>query len=135
MPSTTRLALAGLGQLNEAHDAVTRAIESAGGRADGQQWYVHELLRIKSEILLRRDEARAMPLVEDCFNKVAQMAIEQGALFWELRFALGRARSRAAQGRRKEAIQLLASVYDRFTEGFETPDLRAAKAYLDELSP
>ena len=48
------LALAGLGRLDEAHDAVCKAIEAAGGREDGQQWYVPELLRIKGEVLLRQ---------------------------------------------------------------------------------
>jgi hypothetical protein len=47
------LALAGLGRLDEAHDAVCKAIEAAGGGEDGQQWYVPELLRIKGEVLLK----------------------------------------------------------------------------------
>jgi predicted ATPase len=128
------LALAGLGRLDEAFDAVSRAIESAGGRVDGQQWYVPELLRIKGEILLRKNEPGAIPLIEDSFNEAAQMAIEQGALFWELRVALGRARLRATQGRQKEAIQLLAPVYDRFKEGFGTTDMQSASELLRSLS-
>jgi len=54
-------------------------------------------------------------------------------LFWELRIALSFARLRAAQKRHDEAKQILSTVYDRFTEGFGTADLRAAKAFLDEL--
>ena len=61
------------------------------------------------------------------------IARAQEALFWELRASLGLARLRANQGRGGEARRLVAQVYDRFTEGFETPDLRAAKAFLDEL--
>ena len=52
------LALAGLGQLDEAYEAVTGAIESAGGPADGQQWYVPELLRIKGEVLFQQGSER-----------------------------------------------------------------------------
>jgi predicted ATPase/DNA-binding winged helix-turn-helix (wHTH) protein len=128
------LALAGLRRFDAAGDAVARAIESAGGRADGQQWYVPELLRIKGEILLQRDETGAIPLVEDCFDQAAATAVEQGALFWELRVALSRARLRAGQGRQKEAIQVLAPVHDRFTEGFGTTDMRLATELLRSLS-
>jgi hypothetical protein len=58
------------------------------------------------------------------------MAREQGALFWELRAALSLARLKATQGR-PEAKRVLTPVYDRFTEGFETADLRAARAMLE----
>jgi predicted ATPase len=61
------------------------------------------------------------------------MAREQGALFWELRVALSVARLRVNQGRHREAIALLASVYDRFTEGFATADLQAARTMLEAL--
>ena len=126
------LALAGLERLDEAHDAVDRAIESAGGRADGQQWYVPELMRIKGEILLKR--APEQPLAAtNCFDQAAAMAREQGALFWELRIALLRCRLRATQGQVAEARRKLASLYDRFTEGFGASDLVAAKQLLDDL--
>ena len=59
------------------------------------------------------------------------MAREQGALFWELRAALSLARLKATQGRPEEAKRVLTPVYDRFTEGFETADLRAARAMLE----
>ena len=62
------------------------------------------------------------------------MARQQGALLWELRIALSVARMRASQGRGHEAKALLASVYDRFTEGFATADPLAASAMLDDLS-
>jgi len=63
------------------------------------------------------------------------MAREHGALFWELRVALSLARMRLTQDRRDEARQTLSSVYGRFTEGFETIDMREAKALLDALTP
>jgi tetratricopeptide (TPR) repeat protein len=125
------LALAGLGRLDEAHDAVTGAIESAGGAADGQQWYVPELLRIKGEILLQQGSEPILA-AESCLDQAAAMAREQGALFWELRIALSRCRVRVTQGRGDEGRQELASLYDRFTEGFDTADLVLAKQLLDD---
>ena len=121
--------LAGLGQLAEAYDAVGQAIESAGGRVDGQQWYVPELLRIKGEILLQRDSQGT--LAADCFDRAAAMAREQGALAWELRIGLSLCRLRVTLGLGDEGRRDLASIYDRFTEGFGTADLIAAKQLLD----
>jgi predicted ATPase len=53
---------------------------------------------------------------------------------WELRAATSLARLRRDQGKRPEARDLLAPVYDWFTEGFDTPDLKDAKALLDQLA-
>jgi tetratricopeptide (TPR) repeat protein len=125
-------ALAGLGQPGEALDAVNEAIATAGQRAGGQRWYVPELLRIKGEMLLRQGSGQSM-LAEDCFDEAGETAREQGALFWELRVALSLARLRVTQNRQNDARQILAPVYDRFTEGFTTADLRAARAILDTL--
>jgi len=63
------LALAGLGRLDEAHDAVCKAIEAAGGREDGQQWYVPELLRIKGDVLLRQSSNQAVQAAADALLK------------------------------------------------------------------
>jgi predicted ATPase len=112
--------------------ASTRAIESAGGRADGQQRYVPELLRIKGEILLQR--APEQPLAANCFDQATVMAREQGALSWKLRIGLSLCRLRATRGWGGEGRGELASLYDRFTEGFGTSDLVAAKQLPDELS-
>jgi predicted ATPase/DNA-binding winged helix-turn-helix (wHTH) protein len=123
--------LAGLGQLDEALGAVEDALARAGHGPDGQTWYVPELLRIKGEVLLQQaaDESAA----EECFDQAAIMAHEQGALFWELRIALSVSRLRVRQGRPHEARASLATVYDRFTEGFATADLQAARTALDWL--
>jgi predicted ATPase/DNA-binding winged helix-turn-helix (wHTH) protein len=126
------LAFVGLGRLDEAHDAVTKAIEAAGGGEDGQQWYVPELLRIKGEVLLRQSSNQAVQAAEACLDQAAEMAREQRALFWELRVALSAARLRARQNP-AGAATVLQPVYDRFTEGFDTPDLREAKLLLDAL--
>jgi predicted ATPase len=93
------------------------------------------LLRIKGEVLLQQAADQSTLAAEDCFNQAAQMAREQGALFWELRVALSIARLRVSQGRHHEARAPLASVYDRFTEGFATADLQAAHTLLEGLPP
>ena len=128
------LALAGLGRLDEAHDAVCKAIEAAGGREEGQQWYVPELLRIKGEVLLRQTSNQPVQAAADCFAQAAEMAREQGALFWELRVALSRARLLHGQGRSADAMGILQPVYDRFTEGFATADLQEGKNLLEQLA-
>lgn len=105
----------------------------AGECADGQVWYVPELLRIKGEVLLGQAAKQSASAAEDCFNQAGEMARAQGALSWELRIALSAARLRVSQGRHKEARALLAPVYDQFTEGFATADLRAVRTMLDGL--
>jgi predicted ATPase len=104
-------------------------------KSDGRGWYAPELLRIKGEVLLQQAAGQLALAAEDCFNQAAQMAHEQGALYWELRIALSLARLRVRQGRHHEARVLLASVYDRFTEGFATADMQAARILLDGLPP
>jgi predicted ATPase/DNA-binding winged helix-turn-helix (wHTH) protein len=126
------LALAGLGRLDEAYDAVTDAIESSGGSENGQQWYVPELLRIKAQILPQQD-SQGVLAAECCLDQAAAMAREQGSLFWELRIALSLCRLRLTQGRSDAGRQELASVYDRFTEGFDTADAIAVRQLLDDL--
>ena len=70
---------------------------------------------------------------ESHFGWAGEVAREQGALFWELQVALSLARSRVTQDRHDEARHILTPVYNWFTEGFGTPNLRAAKALLDSL--
>jgi hypothetical protein len=80
--------------------------------------------------VLRQGHSEA---AEELYRKALTIAGEQGAKLWELRTVVSLARLRRDQGRRAEARDLLAPVYDWFTEGFGTPDLKAAKALLDEL--
>jgi len=70
---------------------------------------------------------------EDCFLRALDVARRQGALAWELRAATSLARLWGDRGRSKEARELLARVYNRFTEGFETADLKTAKGLVDDL--
>jgi predicted ATPase/DNA-binding winged helix-turn-helix (wHTH) protein len=127
------LGLAGTGRLAEALLAVDDAMAADRKKSDGRGWYAPELLRIKGELLLQQAAGQLVLAAEDCFTQAAQMALEQGALFWELRVALSVARLRVSQGRHHEARASLASVYDRFTEGFATVDMQAARTLLDEL--
>jgi predicted ATPase/DNA-binding winged helix-turn-helix (wHTH) protein/Tfp pilus assembly protein PilF len=125
------LGFAGTGRLDEALVVLDDAVASG----EGHGWYVPELLRIKGEVLLRQAADQSSQAAEYCFNQAAQMAREQGALFWELRVALSVARLRMSQGRHHEARAPLAAVYDRFTEGFATADLQAARTFLEGLPP
>jgi predicted ATPase len=127
-------ALAGLGQLDEALDAVREGLEGSGQGEEGQRWYVPELLRIKGEVLIQQAVDRSVSLAEDCFAQAGEVAREQGALFWELRVDLSVARLRLTEGRNNEAREVLAPVSERFTEGFGTADMLSARQLLESLS-
>ena len=88
-------------------------------------------MRLKGEFPLRQPGDSLAVEAEECFRSASEIAREQVTLFWELRIALSLARLRITQRRHHEVRQLLAPVYDRFTEGFHTPDVRAARALLD----
>ena len=70
---------------------------------------------------------------EELYRKALSIAREQEAKLWELRATASLARLRRDQGRRAEGRDLLAPVYGWFTEGFDTQDLKEAKALLDTL--
>jgi predicted ATPase len=71
---------------------------------------------------------------ETAIQQAIDVARRQNAKSWELRGATSLARLRRQQGRPQEAVALLAPVYGRFTEGFDTADLKEAKALLDKLT-
>jgi predicted ATPase len=73
-------------------------------------------------------------LAEGCFSQSIKIAQQQKAKSWELRSVMSLARLYQTRGKQKEARDLLARVYDSYTEGFDEVDLREAKALLDELS-
>ena len=98
-----------------------------------ERWLNAEVLRIRGELFLTRGAPGAAVAAEDCFHQALDWAQRQGALSWELRCATSLARLWRDQARSEEARQLLASAYDRFTEGFATADLKAARALLDDL--
>jgi predicted ATPase len=71
---------------------------------------------------------------ETCFHKALEVARRQGAKSWELRTAVSLSRLWQGQGKKEEARELLQEIYGWFTEGFDTADLKGAKALLEELS-
>jgi predicted ATPase len=99
--------------------------------------YEAELYRIKGELTLKRSEAGSNSKIkeeaESFFRQAIEVARRQSAKSWELRATMSLARLRDKQGRREDARAMLAGIYGWFTEGFDTADLKDAKALLDEL--
>jgi tetratricopeptide (TPR) repeat protein len=122
--------LAMAGQFDEAMAVIDKAI--AQGERNGESFHTPEILRIKGELLASAPGA-ILSEAEDWLSRSLQLARRQSALAWELRTATSLALLRRKQDRHDEAHGALAAVYDRFTEGFETSDLRAARRLLDEL--
>jgi predicted ATPase/tRNA A37 threonylcarbamoyladenosine biosynthesis protein TsaE len=97
----------------------------------GDIWFLSEVYRVKGELLHRPGQTSN---VEECFGQALKVAQAQGARLLELRAAMSLARLWRDQGKPQQARELLAPVYGWFTEGFDTRDLKEAKALLDELS-
>ncbi|MBL7183248.1 MAG: AAA family ATPase [Anaerolineae bacterium] len=117
------------GQVEEGLSVLAEAL--AFVEKTGERFYGAEIHRLKGELLLMQgDETEA----EASFHKAIEVARQQSAKSWELRAAMSLCRLWQQQGKREEARQLLAEIYDWFTEGFDTPDLKEAKALLEELS-
>ncbi|MEJ0028395.1 MAG: winged helix-turn-helix domain-containing protein [Rhizomicrobium sp.] len=125
-------ALALAGRTDEALEILDGQIAQA--MRTEERWGLAELLRLKGGVIFRVQAPGAAAQAEDCFRQGLDMARGQGALSWELRCATSLARLWRGRDRSAEARALLAPVYDRFTEGFMTADLRAAKQLIDELS-
>ena len=117
------------GQIQEALTLLEDALHIV--ERTGERWLMAELNRLKGQLLLRQGHSEA---AEGLYRKGLSIADEQGAKLWELRAAASLARLRRDQGRRAEARDLLAPVYAWFTEGFDTADLKDAKALLAELT-
>jgi len=119
------------GEVNQGLAAIDEAIQRA--ERNEELWCMPEVLRIKGELLLLSAKADTNT-ADDHFRRSLDLARRQGALAWELRAAMSLARLRRRQGHFGQARDILAPIYDRFTEGFETADLLGAKRLLDELS-
>jgi predicted ATPase len=91
---------------------------------------IAELLRVKGELMLMQAASSDVTAAEDCFRRALDWARRQGALSWELRAAMSLAGLQRNQAGWAEAAAVLRAVYNRFTEGFDTADLRATKALL-----
>jgi predicted ATPase len=125
-------ALGRAGQIADGLAAIDEAIEQS--ERSEERLATAELLRIKGELLLLQRAPGAAAVAEGHFRQALDWARRQGALSWELRAATSLARLLSDQGRSADATALLQPVYGRFTEGFATADLKAAKALLDDLS-
>ncbi len=122
---------AATGQYDEGLQALGDA--EAHVQATDERYYEAEVLRLKGELLIRRDASGSVP-AEDCFQRAIAVARRQHAKSWELRAAMSLARLWSAQGRPQDAYDRLAAVHSWFSEGFDLPDMQDAKRLLDDLS-
>ena len=121
-----------LGLAQQAEAGLAVADEALVAAREGHRWYEADVQRIRGELLLKRDStdtARA----EECFRTALDIAGRQSAKSLELRATMSLARLLAKQGGHDKAQAMLAEVYGWFTEGFDTADLKEAKALLDQL--
>jgi predicted ATPase len=98
-----------------------------------ERWYEAELNRLAGEIVLQSLKADTIK-AEDHFERALSVARAQQAKSWELRAAMSLARLWRDQGKMRQARELLTPVYGWFTEGFDTRDLKEARALLEQLA-
>jgi predicted ATPase len=122
---------AGLGQFDDAWRCIDEAM--AASQASKESWCDADIHRLAGDIVLLSGEPDAAK-AEEYFGRALAIARQQQAKSFELRAAISMARLWRDQGKRGEARDLLAEVYAWFTEGFNAPDLREAKALLDTLA-
>ena len=123
-----------VGQAEEGLTALAEALTVAD--KTGERFYEAELYRLKGELTLQSNsQSPESPTreAEECFLKAIDIARGQSAKSLELRAVMSLSRLWQPQGKREEARQMLAEIYGWFTEGFDTADLKDAKALLDEL--
>ena len=126
--------------LAEAYMEANRLDDALGGLREAQatadknedREHKAEIHRLKGELLLRQDDYNTAE-AQSCFERAIEIARKQSAKSWELRATTSLARLLAKQGNRDEARTMLAEIYNWFTEGFDTADLKDAKALLEEL--
>jgi DNA-binding SARP family transcriptional activator/predicted ATPase len=117
------------GQASEGLETLAEAL--AFVRETGERFYEAEIHRLQGELLLvQGDTGRA----EASFQRAVEIACQQGAKSWELRAVVSLSRLWQGQSKMDEAQQVLAETSGWFTEGFDTPDLKEARALLEELS-
>jgi predicted ATPase len=119
-----------LDQFDDAWRCIGEAI--TGAETTKESWYEADIHRTAGEIALLAPEPDAAK-AEAYFKRALAVARQQQAKSWELRAAMSLARLWRDQGEPQQARELLAPVYGWFTEGFDTRDLKEAKALLTEL--
>jgi predicted ATPase len=130
LSSLTR-AYAEIGQFDDAWRCIREAMTAI--ETTNERWSEAEINRVAGEIALMSPEPDAAT-AQTCFERALAVARKEQAKYWELRAAMSMARLWRDQGKRDEARDLLAPVYGWFTEGFDTLDLKEAKALLEELA-
>jgi predicted ATPase len=118
-------------RFNDARRCISEAMTAI--EITKERWWEAEVNRIAGEIELKSPE-HDLAKAQANFDRALSVARKQRAKSWELRAAMSMARVWRDQGKREEARELLAPVYSWFTEGFDTLDLKEAKALLDELA-
>jgi predicted ATPase len=118
------------GRISDAQTALSEALVATHGHED--RHYEAEVHRVKGEFLLRQSDSNLVQ-AKNCFELAIEIARKQGAKSWELRAATSLTRLLRDTERRNEARAMLAQIYNWFSEGFDTSDLKDAKALLDEL--
>jgi class 3 adenylate cyclase/predicted ATPase len=126
-----------MGRVEEGLEMVAEPFEMV--KNGGEQQIEAELYRTKGELLKQKanskeQKAKIDSEAEACFVQALEIARRQGAKSWELRAVVSLSRLWQKQGKKNEARKRLAEVYNWFTEGFETADLKEAKALLEALS-
>src|SRR5208282_2918779 len=118
------------GQPTEGLRLIAEALEAEN--EIGEAAHEPELHRIKGELLLIQEAANTAE-AERCFRTAIEHSRRHDAMSWELRATTNLARLLDEHGKRDEARTMLAEIYNWFTEGFDTADLKDAKALLEEL--
>jgi predicted ATPase len=119
-----------LGQFDHAWRCIGEALTTV--ETTNERWFEADILRMAGEIALMSPEPDAVN-AEAYFERALAVARAQQEKSWELRAAMSMARLWRDQGKRDEARDLLAPAYGWFAEGFDTLDLKEAKALLNEL--
>ena len=123
-------AYAALGKFDDAWRCIGEAMTAV--EITKERWWEADIHRIAGEIALKLPQPDAAK-AEAYFERALAVARKQQAKSWELRAAMSMARLWRDQGKRQQGCDLLAPVYGWFTEGFDTLDLKQARALLDEL--
>jgi predicted ATPase len=119
------------GRLDDGLSALTDALAAADEHED--RHHEAEIHRLKGELRLKQDDSNAVE-AQNCFQRAVAIARKQSAKSLELRATMSLARLLAKRGKRAEARAMLTAIYGWFTEGFDTRDLKDAKALLEELN-
>jgi len=118
------------GQIDAGLTTLAEALTVA--KNSGERWLAAEVFRLQGELMLKQGKADTE--IDAIYSQALDVAIQQKAKSFELRTVMSLSRLRLNQGRQAEALQMLTETYRWFKEGFDTPDLREAKAMLEAIS-